>query len=215
MPKPTRQTHPTYKEEAGLLRSGYSLIAGVDEVGRGTLAGPVVAGTAILPLYPKGEWVSLIRDSKQLTPRQRQTAFNHLQSSSTIMQTGAASSAEVDALGIVEATRLAMSRAIEALPCMPQFLLLDALALPNVDLPQRAIIKGDVNCLSIAAASIVAKLMRDAMMRHADTMFPGYGFAQHKGYGTRQHITSLNRLGACDIHRKTFAPVRQLINRPS
>ncbi len=192
-----------------MIDAGYTLIAGVDEVGRGTLAGPVVAGAAILPMYPKGEWVDGINDSKRLTPKRRETALERMRAASVTMQIGAASPEEIDAAGIVEATRIAMVRAVDALPMRPQFLLLDAMLLPDIDLPQYAIVKGDSKCLSIAAASIVAKVMRDDMMRDADAAFPGYGFARHKGYATRQHLDSLERLGPCDIHRFTFAPVRR------
>ena len=204
------QFAPTYAEEAALIESGYTLIAGLDEVGRGTLAGPVVAGAAILPLRPKGDWLSGVRDSKMLTPHQREASVYTMEMASVTMCTGAATSREIDSVGIVEATRVAMARAIDALPIRPQFLLIDALLLPDVDLPQRAIIKGDAKCLSIAAASIVAKVTRDAMMRDADTSYPGYGFAQHKGYATQQHRDALEQLGPCDIHRFTFAPVRRL-----
>ena len=204
------QSAPTYAEEAALIESGYTLIAGVDEVGRGTLAGPVVAGAAILPLHPKGDWFSGVRDSKTLTPHQREASVYAMEAATVTMRTGAANSREIDAVGIVEATRIAMARAIDALPIRPQYLLLDALLLPDVGLPQRAIIKGDAKCLSIAAASIVAKVTRDTMMRDADTAYPGYGFAQHKGYATQQHRDALEQLGPCDIHRFTFAPVRRL-----
>ena len=196
--------------EAALLEAGYSAIAGVDEVGRGTLAGPVVAGAAILPVHPKCEWVAGVRDSKQMTPRQRESTLLAMKAASANLATGAASSAEIDMLGIVAATRLAMARAIDALPIRPQYLLLDYMHLEEVNLPQQAIIKGDAKCLSIAAASIVAKVTRDALMRDADTTYPGYGFAQHKGYATRQHLDSLEELGPCEIHRFTFAPVRRL-----
>ena len=203
---------PTYDEEASLIDAGYTLIAGVDEVGRGTLAGPVVAGAAILPAHPKGEWLANIDDSKRLTPSRREAAFQQMQAASVMMQVGAASPKEIDAAGIVEATRIAMMRALQSLRLRPQFLLLDAILLPNVDLPQRAIIKGDSKCLSIAAASIIAKVMRDDMMRDADAAYPGYGFARHKGYATPEHLNSLERLGPCDIHRRTFAPVRRLVD---
>ena len=210
MPKLTQPRNPTYAEEAALLDNGYVVVAGVDEVGRGPLAGPVVAGAAILPPHPVGEWVGFIRDSKQLTHRRRQIALEHMQAASVTMRTASATAREVDVLGIVEATRVAMARAIAALPIAPDFLLIDALPLPNVRLPQRAIVNGDAKCISIAAASIAAKIARDRMMQDADAAFPGYGFAQHKGYGTRQHINSLERLGACAIHRYTFAPVRHM-----
>ena len=201
---------PTYDEEAALLEDGYAVIAGVDEAGRGSLAGPVVAGAVVLPLYPSDEWIAGIRDSKRLTPRRRDIALHSMRDAAVAMGAGVASSAEIDAMGIIGATRGAMARAIDALPMRPDFLLLDAIVLPEVDIPQRSIIRGDAKCLSIAAASIVAKVTRDSMMRDLDGKYPGYGFAQHKGYGTRQHIECLENLGACPIHRRTFAPVRRL-----
>lgn len=202
---------PTYDEEASLLDDGYAAIAGVDEVGRGTLAGPVVAAAAILPAHPSGDWLVNIRDSKLMTARQREAAYEDMRTASAITSIGAASSGEIDGVGIVQATRIAMRRAIEGLPTMPNFLLVDAMELPEIDIPQRAIIKGDAKCLSIAAASIAAKVERDAMMVDADAEYPGYGFARHKGYATRQHLDALNALGPCAIHRRTFAPVRRLV----
>lgn len=204
-------SYPSYDEEAALIAEGYARVAGVDEVGRGTIAGPVVAGAVVLPTHPKGDWVGLIRDSKQLTARQRERALREMLAAGATVRTGEASAAEVDALGIVAATRTAMGRALAALPCGADALALDALALPDVDLPQRVIVKGDAKCLSIAAASIAAKVARDEMMREADAAYPGYGFARHKGYATREHLSCLERLGACAIHRRTFAPVRRVV----
>lgn len=201
---------PTYDEEAALLEDGYAVIAGVDEAGRGSLAGPVVAGAVVLPLYCNENWIAGIRDSKRLTPRRRETALQSMRDASVSMGAGIASSAEIDRMGIIGATRAAMARAIDALSIRPDFLLLDAIVLPDVDIPQRSIIKGDAKCLSIAASSIVAKVTRDSMMRDLDREYPDYGFAQHKGYGTRQHIDGLENMGACPIHRRTFAPVRRL-----
>ena len=201
---------PTYEEEAALLEQGYGVVAGVDEAGRGSLAGPVVAGAAILPVHPSGEWLLGIRDSKRLTPRQRELSLQRMQDAPVLMATGVASPGEIDVLGIIEATRTAMTRAIDALPIRPQFLLLDAILLPDADIPQLSIIKGDAKCLSIAAASIVAKVTRDSLMRDLDVEYPGYGFAQHKGYGTRQHMEGLENIGPCEVHRFTFAPVRRL-----
>ena len=203
-------TAPTYDEEAALLDDGYAVIAGVDEAGRGSLAGPVVAGAAVLPLHPSGDWLSGIRDSKQLTPRRREAALQRMRDASVAMGVGSASAAEIDGIGIIGATRAAMARAIDALPVRPDFLLLDAILLPDVDIPQHSIIKGDAKCLSIAAASIVAKVTRDAMMREYDAEYPGYGFGRHKGYATRQHLEGLEALGACAIHRRTFGPVRRV-----
>ena len=201
---------PTYDEEAALLEDGYAVIAGVDEAGRGSLAGPVVAGAVVLPLHPKGDWTAGIRDSKRLTPRQRQAALLTMRDESIAMGYGIASNAEIDDMGIIWATRAAMARAIAALPVRPDFLLLDAILLPDLATDQRSIIKGDAKCLSIAAASIVAKETRDSMMREYDAEYPAYGFAQHKGYATRQHLDALENVGPCDIHRYSFAPVRRV-----
>ena len=184
------------------------MVGGLDEVGRGPLAGPVVAGVAVLPSSPKGHWLSLIRDSKQLTPSQRDRALPYLQDNALALEVGISSCQEVDDLGIVVATRLAMARALAALPLMPQFLLLDAILLPDVRIPQKAIVHGDALCTSIAAASIVAKVTRDRMMKEQDSVYPGYGFAKHKGYGTPEHLRNLGRLGPCAIHRYSFAPVK-------
>ena len=178
--------------------------------GGGSLAGPVVAGAVVLPVHPSGDWISGIRDSKLLTPRRREAALRSMRDASVAMGAGVASSTEIDAIGIIGATRSAMARAINALSVRPDFLLLDAILLPDVDIPQRSVIKGDAKHLSIAAASIVAKVTRDSLMCDLDDEYPGYGFAQHKGYGTRQHIDGLENLGACPIHRRTFAPVRRL-----
>ena len=211
MNKRSRPQAPTYDEERLLFDQGYSLVAGMDEVGRGPLAGPVVVGLAILPTKPQGSWVGLIRDSKQLTPLQREDAFAALHRQASTLEVGVCSPGEVDELGIVGATRLAMHRALSSAALLPQYLLLDAFPLPNVDIPQKAIIKGDVKCLSIAAASIVAKVTRDRLMRLEEEAHPGYGFARHKGYGTREHIRNLQLLGPCPIHRRSFAPVRDLV----
>ena len=191
---------------------GYSLVAGLDEVGRGPLAGPVLAGLVVFPANPKGRWVRLIRDSKQMTPAQREQALPYIEDSALALSIGASTPQEIDELGIVGATRLAMARALGSVALLPQFLLLDALTLPAVDVPQRAIVRGDSLCLSIAAASIVAKVARDSLMRDEDAAYPGYGFAQHKGYCTPEHLRNLRRLGPCSIHRYSFAPVKEWAN---
>ena len=207
--KKGRRTRPTYSEERRLLREGFAPVAGLDEVGRGCLAGPVVAGAAILPRNPRGGWVSETRDSKQMTARQRERVLVELQARAPALATGAATAAEIDRIGIVPATRLAMQRAIAALAAAPAFLLIDAIELPNVPLPQKPIVRGDATCLSIAAASIVAKVARDRMMESEDAAYPPYGFATNKGYGTRHHLRALEERGPCPIHRRSFAPVRQ------
>ena len=211
MPKKRRKfrnSAPTYKEEAALLGLGYRLIAGLDEAGRGPLAGPVVAGVVILPPRPKGRWVRLVRDSKQMSPAQRERALAHIHEHALSIETGVSSPEEIDDLGIAPATRLAMRRALYRLALLPQLMLLDAFPLPEVDIPQNPIIHGDALCLSIAAASVVAKVTRDRMMEEHDSVYPGYGFAKHKGYGTDEHRRNLERLGPCPIHRYSFAPLR-------
>ena len=203
-----RRSVPSYNEEADLLQRGYSLVAGLDEVGRGPLAGPVVAGVAILPSNLKGRWVRMVRDSKQLTRAERERVLPHLRRVALGLEVGVCSSEEVDHWGIVAATNLAMKRAVDALSLQPQFLLLDAFPVPSLSLPQKAIVRGDALCLSIAAASIVAKVARDRMMCEEDLTYPGYGFADNKGYATARHLRSLERLGPCLIHRRSFAPVK-------
>lgn len=204
----SERPRPNNNEEIALLGQGYSLVAGLDEAGRGPVAGPVVAGVVILPRSLTGRWVQDIRDSKVMTRTQREDVFAHLDKEALGFQSGAASALEIDELGIVPATRLAMTRALNSLALMPQFLLLDAFPLPGIDIPQSAIIKGDATCLSIAAASVVAKVTRDRMMAEMDVQFPGYGFAKHKGYGTSEHMRSLEELGPCPIHRYSFAPIK-------
>ena len=204
-----RRRQPSYKEEQTLLDRGFSLVAGLDEVGRGPVAGPVLAAVAILRPKPRGRWVRMVRDSKMLTARQREQVMPYLRDAALALEVGSCSAGEVDSLGIVQATRLAMRRAVDALPLHPTFLLLDALTLPDLPIPQKAIVKGDSLCLSIAAASIVAKVNRDRIMREFDDLYPGYGFADHKGYATSQHLTNLRRLGPSPIHRYSFAPVSE------
>ena len=204
------EKRPTYLEETALLSQGYELVAGVDEVGRGPVAGPVLAGAVILPHRPKGRWIKLVRDSKQMTARQRDTAFAKIRKESVCWEVGVSSPAEIDHLGIVQATRLAMMRALDSLCIRPDFVLLDAFPLPDLTLPQKAIVRGDALCLSIASASIVAKVTRDQIMQREDVWYPGYGFAEHKGYSTRRHIRNLRRLGPSPIHRASFSPIKEM-----
>ncbi|MBM3948109.1 MAG: ribonuclease HII [SAR202 cluster bacterium] len=206
---PSLQTPPpTFHEEQSLWNSGHRLVAGLDEVGRGPIAGPVVAGVAILPQRLEGDWAALVRDSKQLTAAQREAVLPHLEETAVGLAVGVGSVEEIDALGIMNATRLAMRRALEALTVRPDFLLLDAFPLPGVATPQKAIVHGDALCLSIAAASIAAKVARDRMMVELDGEYPGYGFASHKGYASSDHLARLRELGPCAIHRFGFEPVR-------
>jgi ribonuclease HII len=200
---------PTFDEEARLQARGFRLVAGVDEVGRGALAGPVMAAAVILPLGADFPWLRSVRDSKQLSPRQRERVFDLVQGAGILFGLGSVPHAIIDKVGIVKATRMAMAQAVDSLPSRPDFLLIDALSLPEVDLPQKGIIRGDQLSFSIACASIVAKVSRDRQMTELDGTYPGYGLARHKGYGTRQHLQCLCRLGPCAI-RRSFAPVAGL-----
>ncbi|MBI4218884.1 MAG: ribonuclease HII [Chloroflexi bacterium] len=202
---------PTDDEEKRLFALGCRAIAGVDEAGRGPLAGPVVAGAVILPAKIKADWLVLVRDSKQLTPGQRSEAYQGIVSCAISYGVGAADAREIDRVGIVSATRRAMARAIEALEPQPDHLLIDAVDLPSLPLPQTPIIHGDALCRSIAAASIIAKVTRDRLLETVfETRYPGYGFAAHKGYGTPEHMEALRKLGPSEVHRVTFSPVKEL-----
>ncbi|MBI4330376.1 MAG: ribonuclease HII [Chloroflexi bacterium] len=203
---------PTFKEERLLARRGYQFIAGLDEVGRGSLAGPVAAAAVILPPGLKAGWLDEVRDSKVLTPAVRLRLSKQIQRSALAFGVGMAPPEVIDTFGIVPATRQAMQQALQSLSRSPQFLLIDALTLPAVRLPQKGIIHGDSLCVSIACASIVAKVARDRLMTEMDRSYPGYGLARNKGYGTKFHLCSLEQLGPCPIHRRSFAPVRGLLN---
>ncbi len=202
---------PTLDSERELGAAGYRSVAGVDEVGRGALAGPVFAAAVVVPFGVDFAWLPLVRDSKQLSPRQRERLFGRIQQDSIPMGLGEASHSVVDEIGIVEATRLAMCRAVEHLPVAPDFLIIDALTLPGLRSPQKGIVHGDQMCISIACASVVAKVSRDRHMVEQDALYPGYGLANHKGYGTIRHMASLRQLGPSPIHRRSFAPVQRLI----
>mgnify|MGYP001359979168 CR=1 FL=1 len=204
---------PTFDEEIALRRQGCKLIAGIDEAGRGPLAGPVVAAAVIIPDSFNASWLSDIRDSKQLKPQQREVLFSYMQDTEIVLSYGLTSSREIDDIGIVAATRKAMLLAVQQLSNRPDFLLVDALPIPQSGIPFKSIIKGDQRCISIAAASIVAKVTRDRIMLEEDIRYPGYGFAVHKGYPTRTHIKHLERLGPCQIHRRSFSPVKAIISR--
>jgi ribonuclease HII len=196
--------------ESTLHNDGYKFIAGIDEVGRGPIAGPVYAGAVIFPsgLDLNSKWLSRIDDSKKLTRANRERAAKHIYESATAVSIGSSNSVEVDRLGIVEATRLAMTRAIEGLPVTPDFLIVDHISLPTAKLPFASITKGDSRCYSIAAASIVAKVARDQIMVQYNIEYPDYRFDLNKGYGTPAHLRQLHIHGPCSIHRFSFAPVQ-------
>jgi ribonuclease HII len=196
---------PDLSFERPLWEAGVRFVAGIDEAGRGALAGPVAAGVVILPGEVKIiENLRGITDSKQMTPAQREEASPRIREAALAWAVGFAHPEEIDTLGIIAATRLAIQRAVENLPLSPDHLLLDCLFLPENPLPQTSLIKGDCRSLSIAAASVLAKTSRDAVLRSADADFPGYGFALHKGYGTAAHRKTLCRLGPCALHRRSF-----------
>jgi len=193
-----------------LYRQGYRLVAGLDEAGRGAWAGPVVAGAVILPLDHDGLTQALagVRDSKTLHPSARERLYEIIQAQALAIGVGMVPARQIDRLGIVPATKEAMALAIARLSCPPDFLLVDFLSLPRLEYPQKSIVHGDALSLSIAAASIVAKVSRDRFMVELDGQYPGYGFASHKGYGTSQHRAALARLGPSPIHRLSYAPVK-------
>lgn len=206
-----RLNAPDMHQERALMRQGYACVAGLDEAGRGAWAGPVVAAAVSLPRDAmRRSALHGVRDSKLLTPHQREALLPKIQKAALAIGVGMAGHDEIDFLGIVPATRLAMQRAVQALPLAPDALLIDALRLPAVPLPQRVLFHADTLCLSVAAASIVAKVTRDRLMIELDTQYPGYGFARHKGYGTALHHRALTQLGPSSIHRTTFEPVRVL-----
>ncbi|HET9494785.1 MAG TPA: ribonuclease HII [Chloroflexia bacterium] len=209
---------PSWENEIELCAAGNRLIAGVDEAGRGAWAGPLVAAAVILP--PPGELGGLyhavevaealaaLRDSKMLSPSKREELMGLVRSVAVSVGVGVVSSALLDVIGVGPGNRLAMTRAVRDLGVRPDYLLLDAFKLPTMPLPQRPIIKGDAKCISIAAASVVAKVTRDRIMQELDAEHPAYRFARHKGYGTRTHAEALLREGVSPVHRRCFAPVR-------
>ena len=207
---------PTLAEEMALYAQGYCLVAGLDEAGRGCLAGPVLAAAVLIRL---SDGVSTIlshfagvQDSKQLTPLARKRLYDVVMQRALAVGVGMGSVELIDERNILYATKHAMCSALSQLSLAPQALLLDALLLHNVALPQRSIIKGDVHCLSIAAASVIAKVTRDRLMLQLHEQYPAYGFAQHKGYGTAAHLAALQRYGVTPHHRKSFAPVHELLS---
>jgi ribonuclease HII len=209
---------PTRDEEMALLRQGYCFIAGLDEAGRGCLAGPVVAAAVILPTTDDHlACFAGVRDSKQLSPYVREQLYEVIMQYAVAVGVGIGSVELIDERNILQATKYAMRCAFDQLSPSPEALLLDSLdksgryILQDISLPQRAIIKGDCSCLSIAAASIIAKVTRDRLMVQLHEQYPSYGFAQHKGYGTEAHLAALHEHGVTSIHRRTFAPVRELL----
>lgn len=181
---------------------GYSIVCGIDEAGRGPLAGPVVAAAAVLP---KDATILWLNDSKKLSEKRREELFQEIQEKAVTYGVGVVSPAVIDEINILQATYEAMRQAVSALSSEPDILLNDAVIIPGIDEKKQVkIIKGDAKSVSIAAASILAKVTRDRMMGEYDKLYPEYGFAQHKGYGTRAHMDAIREFGVCPIHRRSF-----------
>lgn len=197
--------NPDLQFERALWKGGCQYVGGIDEAGRGALAGPVYAAVVILPADPSIEkTLHGVRDSKQMTSLQRTHFESLIKDTAILWKIGYASAGEIDALGIVPATRLACMRALDSLNSSPEHLLLDYLILPECCINQTALVRGDRRSLTIAAASVLAKTARDALMLELDVQHPGYGLARHKGYGTLTHRLALKHLGPSPIHRRTF-----------
>jgi ribonuclease HII len=203
---------PDLSLERAAWDTNHRWVAGVDEAGRGAWAGPVVAAAVILPPGDPEltHHLAGVRDSKTLSPARREALLEVIQGHALAWGIGAVPPARIDELGIVPATRTAMALALEALSPSPDYLLIDYLSLPGIAIPQQGLPKGDAAVLSIAAASIVAKVSRDAMMVELGDRFPGYGFERHKGYGTLLHQHALAALGPTSMHRLSFAPLQRL-----
>ncbi len=197
------------KYEEDLYRQGVTLIAGIDEAGRGPLAGPVVAAAVILK---KGVIMHHVDDSKALTEKQRQRALEEIKANALSIGIAVVSPEEIDRINIYRAAKQAMISAIQQLKIKPEYLLIDHMPI-ELDIPSTSIVKGDALSVSIAAASIVAKTTRDAYMMEMDKVFPHYGFRNHKGYPTKEHLRALETYGITPIHRKTFKPVKAIIEK--
>ncbi|OGJ03337.1 ribonuclease HII [Candidatus Nomurabacteria bacterium RIFCSPLOWO2_12_FULL_46_14] len=208
---------PDFKSESEYLAKGYKYVAGCDEAGRGPLAGPVVAAACVLDknsigkYRSKNKWYARVRDSKTITEEEREILLQKILPNCLAWGVGAVWPAEIDRLNIHHASLLAMRRAVaELMKNLPKkqgriFLLVDGrFQIPELQMGQQSIIDGDALSLSIAAASIIAKAHRDAIMRRLDASFPQYGFARHKGYGTKEHTSAIHKFGICDLHRKSF-----------
>ncbi len=198
-------------EQLGLPWSGPRLVAGVDEAGRGPLAGPVVAAAVVLDdLHP----VRGLADSKTLSPRRRERLYDEIRAKALCCSVAEASAREIDELNILQATLLAMRRAVEGLRLPPQLVLVDGNRVPVLRMPVHAVVKGDAKVQAIAAASILAKVHRDRLCLELHERHPQYGFATHKGYPTTEHLQALRAHGACEAHRRSFAPVRAVVSAP-
>ena len=199
----------TLSFEKAAYRNGFTCVAGIDEAGRGPLAGPVMAAAVILPA---GLSIIGIDDSKKLTPDKREKLFEIIMAHALTVGIGTMSPAEIDRINILQATRRAMLAAVQQLSPRPDYLLIDGISTIDSAIPQKTIKKGDSLSLSIAAASIIAKVSRDRLMVEMDSTYPGYGFAGHKGYGSAAHMDAIRRLGPSPIHRLTFGGVKEHVD---
>lgn len=206
---------PDFSREENLMKKGYKAVAGVDEAGRGPLAGPVVAAAVVFGSDREivSELIALgIRDSKQVSAKNREMLYDFITQKAARWAVSSVSEKVIDEMNILNATKLAMRSAVEKLDPRPDFLLIDGNAtLGDSIIKQSAIVKGDSYVVSISAASIIAKVTRDRMLLELDKLYPGYGFHQHKGYGTKLHLDALKEKGPCEIHRKSFEPVKSMI----
>jgi ribonuclease HII len=193
-----------YRYEAQAWRAGILRVAGLDEAGRGPLAGPVVAAAVVIDPARR---VKSLADSKLLLPERREELFQVIHERAAAVGVGIVDHETIDRINILEATRLAMRMALAELPIVPDLVITDFVSLPALPCPQRNLVDGDVRCATVAAASIVAKVIRDRIMLEADKQFPEYGFARHKGYATPEHLAALDRHGPCPLHRRSFAGV--------
>jgi ribonuclease HII len=200
------QKHDWTMFEELALRQGYRSVAGVDEAGRGALAGPVVAAAVV---FPRGTEIPGINDSKKLTPGKRDSLFDLIMEKAIAVGVGSGDHILVDRVNILQATLLAMKEAVLSISPLPDYVIIDGISKIPINIDQRTIKKGDSASISIAAASIVAKVTRDRLMVEFEQLYPGYGFAEHKGYGCVAHMAAIARLGPCTIHRKTFRGVRE------
>lgn len=198
-----------FKPEENLWKRGYSVIAGIDEAGRGPLAGPVVAAAVVLPGFVE---IPGLKDSKKLTPNARKKLAKKIKKVCVDWSVSLSTVSEILCYNIYWASLLAMKRAVMGLSFRPEYVLVDGFAIKDLDIPQKPLVGGDGICASIAAASILAKVTRDELMRVLHLLYPQYGFINHKGYGTREHILALERYGPCPAHRVNFAPVRKVLS---
>jgi ribonuclease HII len=206
---------PDLTNEAALFLGGFRHVAGVDQAGRGAWAGPLVSGAVILPepTYVPADFLAGVRDSKLCSAELRETLFEAVVGAARAVGVGSVSADEIDLIGLTAANELAMVRAVRSLPISPDFVLVDCFKLKSLHLPQRGIVQGDRQCLSIAAASIVAKVYRDAWMHGLAGPHPDYGFERHRGYGVAEHRAAIGTHGLTTLHRQSYAPLRSL-SRP-